>query len=73
MITYEDHGNGMDKIVKLDGKVTGYIRQGHWGWRYEPKGTRRFQGEASFSLDVVKRSLEAPKPSLEDRYAGGAD
>lgn len=56
--TYEDHANGMDIVVKLDGRVTGHIRQGHWGWRYQPKGTKRFHGEASFDLNRVKRSLE---------------
>lgn len=57
-LTYTPHRNGLDIVVKLDRKPVGYIRRGHWGWRYHPKGSRNFSGEASFSLDTVKRSLE---------------
>jgi hypothetical protein len=66
-ITYQDHANGLDIVVKVGGRVSGYIRRGHWGWRYQPKGTRNFHGEASFSLDVVKQSLEA-----DDKPASGS-
>lgn len=57
-LTYANHSNGIDIVVKLDGKIAGYIRRGHWGWRYQPKGSKNFHGEPSFSLDIVKRSLE---------------
>jgi hypothetical protein len=35
-ITYQDHANGLDIVVKVGGRVSGYIRRGHWGWRYQP-------------------------------------
>jgi hypothetical protein len=57
-ITYKSAGQ--DVRVYVDGKHAGTIKRGSFTggcWRYQPKGSKLF-GEADYSLDAVKRSLE---------------
>ena len=57
-ISYATAHNGIDIQVKVNGKVAGHIRRGHWGYLYVPVGGKMIMSEASFSLEVIKKQLE---------------